>query len=109
MLILIAQKKRLGALNASQVSVTEKIKKNHQNIPNIGIIGENLHFWMFFLIFSLTVLGKDLWFFALRSVLFKISKFGFASSYQGNKNSFEILKMLLKNSLRDSLALIWSI
>ena len=25
-------------------------------------------FWWFFLIFSVTVLGKDLWFFALRSV-----------------------------------------
>ena len=75
MLILIAPKKRLGALNATQknhrslpITVTEKIKKNHQNVPKIDIFLEIRIFLRFFLIFPVTVLGKDLWFFALRSV-----------------------------------------
>ena len=38
-------------------TVTEKIKKNHQNVPKTGILGGNLHYWRFFLIFSVTVLG----------------------------------------------------
>ena len=50
-------------------TVTGKIKKNLQKIrisKKMSIFGT---FWWFFLIFSVTVIGKDLWFFfALRSV-----------------------------------------
>ena len=48
LLILIAQKKCLGALNAAQKNhksllstFSEKIMKNHQNVPKKGILGQN--------------------------------------------------------------------
>ena len=128
MLILIAQKKRLGALNATQKNrslpstVTEKITKNHQNVQKWTFFGK-FAFWRLFLISSVMVLSKGLWFFALRSVhqdssfelskstfgkkiqIFhpkegpfgswgvKISYFGFTSSYQGNETISEILRV----------------
>ena len=65
---------------------TEKMKKNHQNVPITGILGGNLHFWRFFLIFSLTVLSKDLRFFALHSVpqdaSFELSKSTFRKNFR---------------------------
>ena len=76
-------------------TVTEKIKKNHQNIPKTEIFGKKLHFWRFFLIFSVTVLGKDLWFFALRSVpqdaAFELSK----STFRINFRFFTIRAILI--------------
>ena len=47
--------------------VTEKIKKNLKKLkcsPKMLVFGT---FWLFFLIFSLTVIGKTLWFLVLRS------------------------------------------
>ena len=115
------------------MNVTEwKIKKNHQNVPKTAIVGENLHFWRFFLIFSVKVLCKDLWFFCIafsapgrffwatkiniwkKNHIFhhkgdpfdvggvKINKFGFTSSYRGNKTISEILRVnaLQKQSAR---------
>ena len=46
---------------------TEEIKKNNQNVPKTSIFGENLNFLNFFLISSVTVLSKDLWFFCVAS------------------------------------------
>ena len=65
-------------------TITEKIKKNLQKC----MFWEN--FWCFFLIFSVTILGKVLWFFALRSVpqdaSFELSK----STLGKNFNFFTI-------------------
>ena len=46
-------------------TVTEKIKKKHQNVPKMDIFWEICIFWRVFMIFSITVLGKDLWFFCV--------------------------------------------
>ena len=72
MLIFIASKKCLGALNAVQKTTglcqvqllrkSRKTSKNanfHQKCPFLG------HFGVFFLIISETVLGKDMWFFCV--------------------------------------------
>ena len=67
MLVLIAQKKRPGALNGTQktiglcqVLLLRKSRKTLKNtiftkMPGFGT------FWCFFLIFSVTLLSKDLW------------------------------------------------
>ena len=47
---------------------TEKIKKKYQNIPKMVIFWENFIFEGLFFIFSVTVLGRELWYFVLRSV-----------------------------------------
>ena len=116
MLILIAQKKRLGALNATQKNhkslpstVTEKIKKKHQNVPKTGSFKENFHFLRFFVIFSVTILGKDLWFSALRSVpqdaSFELSK----STFRKNFKFFTIGGTLLIRGGQNKLVRIYVI
>ena len=58
-------------------TVTEKIKKKHQNVPKTGYFGK---------IGFLEVLGKDLWFFALRSVPPDASFEPSKSTFQKNPN-----------------------
>ena len=123
MLVLIAQKKRLGALNATQkttgpcqVQLLRKSRKTFKNAnfpPKFPLMG---HFGVFFWIFSLTVLGKDLWF--LRCVQcpktlplsyqnqhWEIFSNFFLSSYRGNKAISEILR---KNALQKQSVRVYS-
>ena len=62
---------RLDALNATQkTSALNKVPflKNIRKTAKIDNFFRNAHFWWFFLIFTETVLRKELKFFALHSV-----------------------------------------
>ena len=96
MLLLIAQKKRLGALNALQKTtslcqVRLLRKSDFQNLektpkcPKNGHFLGKLAFLKVFLDFLKTGSGKDLWIFALRSVpqdaSFELSKPTFRQTF----------------------------
>ena len=55
-------------------------------LGKMDIFWEICIFWRFFWIFSVTVLGKDLWFFALRS-LHQDTSFELSKSTFGEKKS----------------------
>ena len=92
-LILIPQKNRLDALSATQKTLGLKkvqfLKKSRKTLKNwsfFAILAEKGNFWRFFLIFSVTILVKDLRFSALCSVpqddSFELSKSKFQKKFK---------------------------